>query len=84
MDELLKWVPLAQVVTTAALTIVGICVAIASLIVAYRNNFGWASGILVMEAGLGTERAHPKHRRVSFEVQIWNRRKYPLACFIAK
>lgn len=88
MEELLKWVPLAQVVTTAILTVVGLCVAVASLLVAYRNNFGWRPIIIIPGWGM---RANPSSEKregpstpadydntVEIPIEVWNRRKYPV------
>jgi hypothetical protein len=50
-----------------------------STFLGYRNNFGWKPGIIIMESGLGAELAHPNHRSVSFEIQVWNRRRYPIS-----
>lgn len=79
MEELLKWVPLAQVVATTMLGIGTFFVAIVAAYINYRNNFGWAPRLLTFESGLGAAVSHPKHRSFSFEVQVWNRRKYPIS-----
>lgn len=77
-EEALKWVPLAQVITTAVLTLVGICVALASLLVAYRNNFGWKPIALV--GGIGLQGAGgSKQYTAVITLEVWNRYKYPIS-----
>jgi hypothetical protein len=46
---------------------------------AYRNNFGWKPGILLIEKGLGSQLAYAGHRFINYEVEIWNRRRYPIS-----
>lgn len=53
--ELARWIPLLQIITNVMLTIVALCIAGASLYVAYRNNFGWKPIILVSRFGLTAE-----------------------------
>jgi hypothetical protein len=78
MDALNKMVPLLQVVTNATLTLVGICIAVASLIVAYRNNFGWGPFVLVRRQRTEVTYNEGLKRVASLEFEVWNRRKYPI------
>lgn len=88
MEELLKWVPLAQVISTAVLTVVGLCVALASLLVAYRNNFGWRPIIIIPGWGMranptgkegdGAPRPADYDNTAEIPIEVWNRRKYPV------
>lgn len=77
--ELAQWIPLLQIITNATLTIVGICVAAASLYVAYRNNFGWDPIALI--GGIGLKGVGGEHLEFSavITLEIWNRRKYPVS-----
>jgi len=79
MQQLPLWVSLTQIGASIFLGVAAVLVAGLSFYWSYRNNFGWKPGMIVMESGLGAELAHPKHRRVSFEVQVWNRRRYPIS-----
>jgi hypothetical protein len=69
-----------QIITNATLTVVGICVAIMSLVVAYRSNFGWPPiailSSLEFKADPVTDDLFTAPPVVTFEV--WNRRKYPI------
>jgi hypothetical protein len=67
-----------QIITNATLTVVGICVAMASLIVAYRNNFGWAPIALISGYGLKGFGPDPKNVAALLTLEVWNRRKYPI------
>ena len=76
--ELEKWIPLLQIVTNAVLTIVAICIAVASLIVAYRNNFGWEPFVMNKRSYVRKATIIDAYIAV-IELEIWNRRKYPVA-----
>lgn len=79
MEDLLKWTPLAQVITTTVFTIVGACVAAASLHVAYRNNFGWPPIALISSIGLKGVGGEHKEFTAVIGFEVWNRRKYPVS-----
>lgn len=64
-----------QIVTNATLTIVGICVAVASVIVAYRNNFGWKPIVLITR---WQRSPYKTSGGGSIRLEVWNRQKYPV------
>lgn len=76
--ELVKWIPLLQVGTNAALTVVAIIIAATSLYVTYRNNFGWKPIVLITEIGIKGIGGEHKSFEATLGFEIWNRRKYPL------
>jgi hypothetical protein len=88
-DWLVPWIPLLQIATNATLTLVAITIAAISLIVAYRNNFGWKPIVIVGRSGYrGTYRVdddgklraiegQPRYR-AKLGLEVWNRRKYPI------
>ena len=76
--ELVRWIPLVQIVTNATLTIVAICIAIASLVVAYRNNFGWKPVALIGSIGI-KGKAGSKDYTAVITLEVWNRYKYPIS-----
>jgi hypothetical protein len=80
MDPALaQWIPLLQIITNATLTLVGICIAVASLVIAYRNNFGWKPIALVGEYGISGVGGDTKNYTALMDLEIWNRRKYPVS-----
>jgi hypothetical protein len=86
--ELAQWIPLVQIATNATLTLVAICIAVASLIVAYRNNFGWKPIAILPYQGTQSKRLTGDFSTHSFRdlfdntavlpIELWNRRKYPV------
>ena len=65
-----------QWITTAALTLASVTIALVAMIFAYRQNYGWKPVILVLSQNVSDM---PDRWDVSIEFEVWNRRKYPIA-----
>jgi hypothetical protein len=67
-----------QLVAYLALTLASVTVAATSLIIGFRQNFGWMPKLLV--TGIGFSRFEPPQNHVVIVTfEVWNRRKYPIA-----
>lgn len=68
-----------QWVTSTALTLTSVTIALVAVTFGYRQNFGWKPVILVLGHGAsgGPSQADDYLAHIDFEV--WNRRKYPIA-----
>lgn len=77
--EFAQWIPLLQIITNAVLTIGAICVAAASLVVAYRSNFGWKPIVFVGGNGVRGFGGEVREYTAIINLEIWNRRKYPIS-----
>lgn len=69
---------IAQFIAYVALTISGLTVAVVSLLFSYRQNFGWRPLLLVTSHGLQGMGSSPEILFATLDLEIWNRRKYPL------
>lgn len=69
------WVQLAS---SASLTLMGLTVSIVAATFTYRNNFGWKPIVLVTSIGLSSFDSGPEKYNALVDVEVWNRRKYPL------
>lgn len=74
-----SWLQIAQFIAYVSLTVTGITVAIASLFISYRNNFGWNPVIFISKIGMKGDAANDGGRTyATMAFEFWNRRTYPL------
>jgi hypothetical protein len=67
-----------QLVSSASLTLMGLTVSIVAATFTYRNNFGWRPIVLVTSIGLSSGDSELGTYNALVDVEVWNRRKYPL------
>ncbi len=67
-----------QLVSSASLTLMGLTVSIVAATFTYRNNFGWRPLALVTSIGLSSGDGERGTYNALVDVEVWNRRKYPL------
>ena len=68
----------AQFIAYVALTASSLTVAIVSVTLAYRQNFGWKPLVFVTSHGLQTQPIPSNVYFATLDFEFWNRRKYPL------
>lgn len=78
IDGMPDTIAIWQIITNATLTAVAICIASASLIVAYRNNFGWPPIALISGQGLAGVGPTLDNISLMLTMELWNRQKYPI------
>jgi hypothetical protein len=67
--------PTLQLIAYVSLTLASVTVALTSLFMAYRQNFGWKPILFIISVGGGRgARGHS----VTTEFEFWNRKKYPI------
>jgi hypothetical protein len=67
--------PTLQLIAYVSLTLASVTVAVTSLFMAYRQNFGWKPILFIISVGGGRgARGHS----VTMEFEFWNRKKYPI------
>jgi hypothetical protein len=73
-------VPTLQLIAYSALTCASVIVALVSAMFGYRQNFGWKPIILPTSYGFGRLKVDEPDglAKVTFEFEVWNRRKYPI------
>ena len=68
-----------QILAYISLTVASLVVAGVSLYLTYRQSVGWSPILLLPRYGLNFNRdLEPGEWIVYFDIEIWNRRKYPL------
>jgi hypothetical protein len=81
LDELRDYAPAFQLIASTALTVCSLIVAALAALFTYRNNFGWAPIVLVTEKTIKEdvrEKAVGVPVTLLVQLQVWNRRKYPI------
>ena len=74
-----KLVALMQLAASSFLAAAGFFVAVAALVVGYRNNFGWKPLVLNKVWGFGdVDEANENLVWLTCSFEVWNRRKYPV------
>lgn len=56
----------------------GLTVSVVAAIFTYRNNFGWSPLALITSIGMTAKADGAKKYTALVDVEIWNRRKYPI------
>jgi hypothetical protein len=67
--------PTLQLIAYVSLTLASVIVAVTSLFMAYRQNFGWKPILFITSVG-GGRGSHGYS--VTMEFEFWNRKKYPI------
>jgi hypothetical protein len=68
-------IPTVQLIAYSALTCASVIVATVSVVLAYRQNFGWPPIVLVRMFVINySEQPY----EFTMEFEVWNRRKYPI------
>lgn len=75
MIEELAWL---ELISSASLTVMGLTVSVVAAVFTYRNNFGWAPLALITSIGLSSGRKYPGKYNATVDIEVWNRRKYPI------
>lgn len=71
-------VPTLQLLAYVSLTAVNLAVAGSALFLSYRQNLGWKPIAFVLSSGWKAGPDDPGVYRGTLQVEIWNRRKYPI------
>jgi hypothetical protein len=82
-DDVSFDVPTLQLIAYSALTCASVIVAAVSLILGYRQNFGWPPIVLVTShIQMGSHHPPDEVYEFTLEFEVWNRRKYPVSVFV--